>query len=65
MHGQDMLWLIFAVVAAETGRHWRPLHPGGLVSEPILRGPVILGWRPGLTRFRGANGPTRYQNRRT
>jgi O-antigen ligase len=65
MHGQDMLWLIFAVVAAETGRHWRPVHPGGLVSEPILRGPVIAGRRPGLARAGGANRPTRYQNRRT
>ncbi|MGZ6317061.1 MAG: O-antigen ligase family protein, partial [Anaerolineales bacterium] len=65
MHGQDMLWLIFAVVAAETGRHWRPVHPGGLVSEPILRGPVIAGRRPRLARAGGANRPTRYQNRRT
>jgi O-antigen ligase len=64
MHGQDMLWLIFAVVAAETGRHWRPVHPGGLVSEPILRGPVIAGRRPGLVRAGGANRPTRYRNRR-
>jgi exopolysaccharide production protein ExoQ len=65
MHGQDMMWLIFVVVAAETGRHWRPVHPGGLVSEPILRGPVIAGRRPGLPRAGGANRPTRYQNRRT
>ena len=65
MHGMDMLWLIFAVVAAETGRHWRPVHPGGLVSEPIRWGPVIAGRRPGLARAGGANGPTRYQNKRT
>jgi exopolysaccharide production protein ExoQ len=57
MHGQDMLWLIFAVVAAETGRYWRPVHPGGLVSEPILRGPVIAGRR--RARAGGANRPTR------
>jgi exopolysaccharide production protein ExoQ len=57
MHGQDMMWLIFAVVAAETGRHWRPVHPGGLVSEPILRGPVIAGRR--RARAGGANRPTR------
>ena len=60
MHGMDMLWLIFAVVAAETGRHWRPVHPGGLVSDPILRGPVIAGVRPGLAAG-GANKPTRYR----
>jgi O-antigen ligase len=65
MHGMDMLWLIFAVVAAEAGRHWRPIHPGGLVSEPILRGPVIAGRRSGLAQAEGANRPTRYQNRRT
>jgi exopolysaccharide production protein ExoQ len=65
MHGQDMLWLIFAVVAAETGRYWRPVHPGGRVSEPILQSPVIAGRRPGLARAGSANRPTRYQNRRT
>jgi exopolysaccharide production protein ExoQ len=65
MHGMDMLWLMFAVVAAETGRYWRPVHPGGLASEPILRGPVIAGRRPGSARVGGANRPTRYQNRRT
>lgn len=63
MHGQDTMWLIFAVVAAETGRYWRPVHTGGLVSEPILRGPVIAGRR--LARAGGASRPAQYQNRRT
>jgi exopolysaccharide production protein ExoQ len=65
MHGMDMLWLMFAVVAAETGRYWRPVHPGGLVSEPILRGPIIVGRRLGLARAGVANRLAPYQNRRT
>jgi exopolysaccharide production protein ExoQ len=64
MHGMDMLWLIFAIVAAETGRYWRPFHPG-LVSEPVLRGPVIARRRPGLARAGGARGLARFQNGRT
>jgi len=65
MHGMDMMWLVFVIVAAETGRYWRPFHPSGLVSEPSLRGPVIAGRRPGLARAGGADRLARYQNKRT
>jgi exopolysaccharide production protein ExoQ len=54
MHGMDMMWLVFVIVAAETGRYWRPFQPGGWVSEPSLRGPGIAGRRPGLSRAGGA-----------
>ena len=27
MHGMDMLWLMFVIVAAETGRYWQPFPP--------------------------------------
>jgi len=26
MRGMDMMWVIFVIVVAEIGRHWRPLH---------------------------------------
>jgi exopolysaccharide production protein ExoQ len=63
MHGMDMLWLMFVIVAAETGRYWQPSHPG--VSKSPLRGPVIAGRRPGLARAWGADGLARFPHRRT
>jgi exopolysaccharide production protein ExoQ len=29
MRGFDLLWVVFVIVAAEVGRHWRPLRPVG------------------------------------
>jgi O-antigen ligase len=63
MHGMDMLWLMFVIVAAETGRYWQPSHLS--VSKPPLQGPVIAGRRPGLARASGADGLARFRHRRT
>ena len=38
MHGVDMMWLIFVIVVAETGRHWQP--------APKRGGAVFAGRRP-------------------
>jgi exopolysaccharide production protein ExoQ len=62
MHGQDMLWLMFAIVAAETGRYWQPFHARG-VSDPLLRASVVAGRRSGFAP--GADRLPRFQNRRT
>ena len=43
MHGYDMLWLMFLIVAAEAGRYWQP-SPSG-VSEPMRRGGLIIAER--------------------
>jgi exopolysaccharide production protein ExoQ len=64
MRGMETLWLLFVIVAAETARYWQPFHPG-LVSEPVLRGPVIAGRGPGLVRAGGTNRLARFQDRRT
>jgi O-antigen ligase len=48
MHGTDMMWLIFVIVAAEAGRHRQHFHSA--VSTPQRHSPVIAGRRPGLTR---------------
>jgi exopolysaccharide production protein ExoQ len=49
MHGMDMLWLVFLIVAAETARCSQPFHPG-LVSEPVLRGSATAKRRPDFAR---------------
>jgi exopolysaccharide production protein ExoQ len=53
MHGMDMLWLMFVIVAAETGRYWQPFP--ARASEPMCRGPVIAGRRPALARAQGSD----------
>ena len=53
MHGMDMLWLMFLIVAAETARYWQPSRPG--VSEPMRRSYVIAARRPDLTGARVSN----------
>jgi len=58
MRGMEPLWLLFLIVAAETGRYWRPFQRG--VSEPMGRGPVVAGWRPGLARAWGPDNPARF-----
>ncbi|WP_424593594.1 O-antigen ligase family protein [Bradyrhizobium sp.] len=63
LHGMDVLWLMFVIVAAETGRYWQPSHPGAF--KPPLRGPVIAGRRPGLARAWAADGLARFPRRRT
>lgn len=63
MHGMDMLWLMFLIVAAEAGRYWQPLHPAG--SGPIGSGSVIGGQRADLARRPGADRLARFQNRRS
>ncbi len=63
MRGMEPLWLLFLIVAADTGRYWRPLHRG--VSEPMRRGPIIAKWRPGLARAWDPNKPARFQKRHT
>lgn len=62
MRGMDMFWLMFATVAAETGRYWQPSHPD--VSKPPLRSPVIAARRPDLARAWGADGLARFPPRR-
>jgi len=62
MHGMDMMWLMFVIVAAEAGRYSQPFHPG--VPEPILRGPVIAGRRLGPGRAWGSNKVARVPDRR-
>ena len=63
MHNYDILWVMFVIVAAETGRYCR--HFPSLVSEPRRRGPVIAGWRPGLARAKGSGKLGQFQRRRT
>jgi exopolysaccharide production protein ExoQ len=29
MHGMDVLWLMFVILAAEIGRYWQPFRPHG------------------------------------
>jgi exopolysaccharide production protein ExoQ len=62
MHGTDMLWLIFVIVAAETGRYWQS---SPLVSPEPPRHPIIAGRRVGLGRVRGSNKAARFQSGRT
>ncbi len=54
MRGFEMLWIVFLILAAEIGRHWRPLLSSGAAYRS--RGP-----RPGthgpLGPARGARGP--------
>ena len=52
MHGTDMLWLIFLIVVAETGRCWDLIHAG--VPEPAHLVPAVAGRRPGIVRVRGS-----------
>jgi len=47
MHGMDMVWLIFLIVVAETGR-WQSYSPG--VPELPLAVPTLPGRRAGLAR---------------
>jgi exopolysaccharide production protein ExoQ len=61
MHGTDMMWLIFVIVAAEAGRHWQPFHPG--LSEPMHGEPVIAVQRPGLRRAWGSDRFGRFQKK--
>jgi O-antigen ligase len=56
MHGQDTLWLIFAIVVAEIARYLQPFRSRwdrGQVSEPILPSPVIARRPQGRARVRG------------
>ena len=46
MHGMDILWLIFLIVVAETGRYWRPLPPKG--ANLNRYGAVIGRQRPAM-----------------
>jgi exopolysaccharide production protein ExoQ len=62
MHGTDMLWLMFLIVAAEAGRYWQSSPPG--VPEPTPRGPVIAGRRARLARAWGSDKVARFQNSR-
>ncbi len=61
MHGYDMLWLMFLIVAAEAGRFWQP-SPSG-VSEPMRRSSAIAARRPGLARAQISNKLGRDQKR--
>jgi O-antigen ligase len=63
MHGMDMLWLMFVIVAAEAGRNLQPPHP--VVSQPPLPRRMIAGRRLGLARASGADELARFQDRRT
>jgi exopolysaccharide production protein ExoQ len=63
MHGVDMLWLIFLIVAAETGRYWKPFPVGA--SEPLRKDPIIAGRRPGIARAPGSDKLGQFRKRRT
>jgi O-antigen ligase len=63
MHGMDMLWLMFVIVAAEASRFWQPFHTG--VPEPTRRGPVMAGGRRRLARAWSSHKLDGCQNRRT
>ncbi len=45
MHGADVLWLMFVIVAADTARYWQPFPPD----------PVVAGHRPGISRSNGSD----------
>jgi O-antigen ligase len=53
MRGGDPLWLMFVLVAVESGRYWQPFHRGVGGAGPVLRTPVIAGRRPALARAGG------------
>jgi exopolysaccharide production protein ExoQ len=57
MHGVDMMWLIFVIVAAEAGRHWQPV--------PKRGGAVFAGKRPGLAPASSFNRIGQLENKRT
>ena len=63
MRNYDILWVMFVIVAAETGRYCQALPT--MVSEPMRRGPVIAGRRPGLARAKGSHKLGQFQKRRT
>jgi O-antigen ligase len=46
MHGQDILWLIFVITAAEIGRFWHPFATAAHVSRPRSPGPSRRARRP-------------------
>jgi O-antigen ligase len=54
MHGVDMMWLIFVIVAAEAGRHWQP--------APKRGGAVFAGKRSPASSF---NRIGQLENKRT
>jgi len=62
MHNYDILWVMFVVVAAEIGRYCQ--HFPSVVSEPMRRGLVIAGRRPGLVRPEGIGKLGQFQKRR-
>jgi hypothetical protein len=61
MRGGDGLWLMFVIVAAETGRCWQPFRRGLGAAGPLLLRPAIAGRRPVLAR---AGGTDRLSRRR-
>jgi exopolysaccharide production protein ExoQ len=63
MRGMEPLWLLFLIVAADTGRYWRPFQRA--VSEPMRRGPGVAGWRPGPARAWGPGKPARFEKRQS
>jgi O-antigen ligase len=62
MRGMEPLWLLFLIVAAETGRYWQPSHPS--VREPMRRGPIVAG-RSGLAHAWGSDRVARFHDRHT
>ena len=63
MHGYEMLWLMFLIVAAETIRYWTP-SPAG-VSQPMRPSSAIAARRPSLARAQVSNKLGRFQERST
>jgi O-antigen ligase len=47
MHGGDLLWVVFAFVAAEIGRYWQPLPPTSVPYGSGLQRPGGPDRRPG------------------
>jgi exopolysaccharide production protein ExoQ len=62
MHGMDMMWLIFVVVAAEAGRYWQSERFG--VSAPVTPDPLPASRRPDLPPVWTSTGLGRLRKRR-
>jgi O-antigen ligase len=63
MHGIDLLWLLFLIVAAEAARYCRP--SPSCVIEPMVKGPLITGGRPRIAPGRGSGKLARLRRGRT
>jgi hypothetical protein len=63
IYGVDIFCLIFPIRTPEIGRYPQPCQPG--VNEPVLRGSLIAGQRPGFAGLWGPATLARCQHKRT